>query len=90
MKRRIYFLLPDVDTTRKIVDELLLARASAMIGSDIINSRIKPYEKAIDKGEILLMLDIRRDQIDEITQLISKHHPEIQRQKVDPTIPAFP
>lgn len=24
--RRIYFLVPDLDTTRKIVDELLLAR----------------------------------------------------------------
>ena len=26
MRRRLYFLLPDLDTARKVVDELLLAR----------------------------------------------------------------
>lgn len=28
MKRRLYFLLPDIDTTQRVVDELLLARVT--------------------------------------------------------------
>jgi len=169
MKRRLYFLLPDVSSTLKTVDELLLARvnsdhmhvmaksgtplgnlpeatilqksdliyglerglliggmtgiaagvlaslspdlvfsvggivltcafagaivgswASGMVGSDIINSRIKPFEAAMDKGDILLMVDVDRRQVNEITEMIKRLHPEAHDQTLDPTIPAFP
>jgi len=169
MRRRLYFLLPDVSSTIKTVDQLLLARinsdhmhvmarpdisleslpeasilqksdliygferglliggltgiiagilaslspnlvfnvggiiltcafagafvgawASGMVGSDIINSRIKPFESAMNKGDILLMVDVERKQVNEIKAMIKKHHPEAHDQTLDPTIPAFP
>ena len=169
MKRRLYFLLPDVNSTISTVNELLLARinsdhmhvmakpgtpleslpeatilqksdmiygferglliggltgmiagiiasfspglvfsvggiiltcafagaivgawASGIVGSDIINSRIKPYEHAIENGEILLMVDVDRKQVKTVTEMIRKHHPEAHDQTLDPTIPAFP
>jgi len=169
MRRRLYFLLPDADTTRQIVNELLLARidighihvmarsgttmkdlpeanimqksdlvyglekglliggftgilagviasllpaiglgggglilacalagagigawASGMVGSDIINSRVKPFETAIEQGELLLMIDVPKDDVGEITRMVKNHHPEAHHEQVDPTIPAFP
>lgn len=169
MRRRLYFLLPNVESVRRIVDELLLARidvghihvmakegtslqglpeanilqksdlvygferglliggftgmfaggiavysttlgfesgaivmacafaggiigawASGMIGSDVINSRVKPFEKAIKRGEILLMVDVPKEQVTNISNMIVRHHPEAHDQLVDPTIPAFP
>ena len=66
------------------------AWASGMIGSDVINSRVKPFEKAIQRGEILLMVDVPKEQVDDISNMITKHHPEAHDQQVDPTIPAFP
>jgi len=169
MRRRLYFLLPDVNTSRQIVNELLLARvdighihvmarngismtdlpeanimqksdlvygferglliggftgiiagivaslspslglgggglilatafagaaigawSSGMIGSDVINSRVKPFEKAMENGQILLMVDVPKDDVDTINQMVKNHHPEIHTEKVDPTIPAFP
>lgn len=169
MRRRLYFLLPNITSTRQIVDELLLARidsghihvmankntsleglpeanllqksdmvygferglliggltgaiagilaslspavglvgggmilacalagaaigawASGMIGTDVINSRVKPYQDAIEKGEILLMVDVPKEMIEQTTRLVKNHHPEAHDETVDPTIPAFP
>lgn len=167
--RRLYFLVPDVATTKKIVDELLLARIeerhihvlakrdtpledlpeatflqktdfvpameqgvavggatgllaglaavavpgglvlgggallgmsllgaglgawwSSMIGAGIGNRRLKDYEAAIERGEILVMADVPRDRVAVIEEKLKKHHPEVQLGGCDPTIPPFP
>jgi hypothetical protein len=168
--RRLYFLVPDVEDARKIVDELLLARIeerhihliakegipmenlpeagfmqksdfvpalergvtlggatgvlaglvaitfppaeiilgggallasalagagvggwlSSMIGSGMHNTRIKQFEEAIEAGELLMMVDVPKDRIDEIDELVKKHHPETEIEGTEPTIPAFP
>lgn len=168
--RRMYFLVPDIEITRKIVDELLLARVderhihvlarrgtpledmpeasfmqktdflpaleqgvavggvtgalaglvalalpvgglvlgggavlaaslagaglgawwSSMIGAGIGNRRLKDYEEAIERGEILVMVDVPKDKVARIEELIKTHHPEAECMGVDPTIPAFP
>lgn len=169
MRRRLYFLLPNVNSARQIVNELLLARidsnhifvmakdgvplddlpqasllersdlvygferglliggftgavvgiiaslspdlglvgggmilacafagaiigawASGMIGTDVINSRVKPFENQIQKGEILLMVDVPKQDVEKISAMVRKHHPEAHSETVDPTIPAFP
>jgi len=167
--KRIYFLVPNIEITRKIVDELLLARveerhihvlakrgtpledlpeatflqktdfipalergiavggmtgmlaglvavalptglvlgggavlaisllgagfgawSSSLIGASIGNSQIKAYEEAIEKGELLVMIDVPRDRVEEIEELIKKHHPEAECEGTEPTIPPFP
>ena len=168
--RRLYFLVPDIEHTRKIVDELLLARVdekhihviakegtpledlpearlaqksdlvpavekglalggltgivagliavtippagivlgggailasslagagvgawmSAMVGVSIPNSRLTAFEEAIMKGEILMMVDVAKVRVDEIDDLVKKHHPEAEIEGTEPTIPAFP
>jgi hypothetical protein len=168
MRRRLYFLLPDLDTARKVVDELLLARIeerhmhvlaregtelkdlpeatlfqksdfvhavergialgggtgavaglaaiaipgmvlgggailgialagagmgawlAGMIGMDVPNSRLDEFESAINAGSILMMVDVRKEQVEEVSQSVKQHHPEADMHGTEPTIPAFP
>jgi hypothetical protein len=168
--RRLYFLVPDIDSARKINDELLLARVeerhvhvvakegtpmedlpearlaqrsdlipslergaaiggatgilagiiavtfppaglvlgggavlatsltgagvgalmSSMIGVDVPNSRIEKFRSAIEAGELLMMVDVPKDRVEEIDDLVKKHHPEAEIEGAEPTMPAFP
>ncbi len=168
--RRLYFLLPDVETARQVVNDLLLARVeerhihvlakegvelgdlpeaellqrsdfvpaverglavggatgilaglaavtfppaglvlgggallgialagagfgawlSGMIGADAPNSRLTQFQEAIEKGELLMMVDVPKARVEEIEALIKNRHPESEIEGTEPTIPAFP
>ena len=168
--RRLYFLVPDIQTARKIVDECLLARieerhmhlvakegtlmedlpeatflqktdfvpalekglalggatgvvaglvamffppaglifgggavlatalagagvgawVSSMVGAAIPNSRVKEFEQAIEQGQILMMVDVRKDRVEDVEEMIKQHHPEAEVEGTEPTIPPFP
>lgn len=170
--RRLYFLVPDVDSAAKIVDELLLARVeerhlhivardehaleeahlpeatlleksdfipalergmavggatgllagvaavtfppaglilgggailgislagagvgawlSSMIGVSVPNTRLKEFEQAIADGHLLMLVDVPRERIEEIEELVKRHHPEAEVEGTEPTVPAFP
>ena len=168
--KRIYFLVPNIEITRQIVDELLLARieerhmhilakrgtplgdlpeasvlqktdfipamerglalggaagtlaglvalalptgfvigggaiilagalagagigtwVSGMVGLSAGNTRLKPYEEAIEQGHFLLMVDVPKDKVEKVHELVLKHHPEAEFEGTEPTIPAFP
>lgn len=66
------------------------AWASSMFGISIPNSQIKHFEEAIENGNILMMIDVPKQQQQEITELIKTHHPEAQVHGIEPTIPPFP
>jgi len=170
--RRLYFLIPNIDSAKKIVDELLLARiderhihiassdhhalieahlpeasllqesdfvpaverglavggatgilagiaavaipgvglalgggailgiglagaglgawVSGMIGISAPSSRLKEFENAIQKGELLMMVDVPKSRVDAISDLVKSHHPEAHIEGTEPIIPAFP
>lgn len=166
--RRLYFLLPNLNVTHKVVDELLLARIDekhihviakegtqlgdlpeatvvqksdfvpamergvalggaagviaglvaiampgvvvaggallamglagagmgvwlgGMIGMDVKNSQVKKFENSVQAGEILMLVDVPRDRVEEIQSSVRKHHPEVNFEGTEPTIPAFP
>ncbi|BAK76071.1 hypothetical protein NH8B_1245 [Pseudogulbenkiania sp. NH8B] len=64
--------------------------AASMIGCSVPNSRLKPFREAIDRGQILLMVDVRVAEVEDIENLLRKIHPEAHLEGVEPTIPAFP
>ncbi len=66
------------------------AWVASMIGSSVPNSRLKPFQKAIDEGQILLMADIPKDRLEEVEGMLRNRHPEGHDEGVEPTIPAFP
>jgi hypothetical protein len=37
-----------------------------MIGVDVPNTRLKRFEGAIEKGELLMMVDVGKDRVEEI------------------------
>ena len=49
--------------------------ASGLAGLQIGNSRVKQYEEAIEEGGLLVMVDISKERIDEISKGIVEHHP---------------
>lgn len=63
---------------------------SSMIASSVPNSRLKAFEKAIERGQILLMVDVPPSRVAEVRDLIGRRHPEAAPGGQEPTIPAFP
>jgi hypothetical protein len=63
---------------------------SSMIGISAPSTRLKEFEAAIEKGSLLMMVDVPKARVDEITTLVKKHHPEAEIEGTEPVIPAFP
>ncbi|WP_150699377.1 DUF1269 domain-containing protein [Pandoraea terrae] len=66
------------------------AWVSSMIGCSVPNSRLKPFKDAVERGMILLMIDVRDGRVEEIRELLREHHPEAHMEGVESAIPAFP
>ena len=66
------------------------AWASGMIGVSAPSTRLKEFESAISEGNLLMMVDVPKQQVDEVTELIRKHHPEVEVEGTEPVIHAFP
>jgi hypothetical protein len=64
--------------------------ASGMIASSVPNTRLRKFSRDIEQGKILLMVDIPKDQIEEISHMIREQCPDADARGRDPTIPAFP
>lgn len=170
MKKRLYFMLPDVQSAREVLDELLLARieerhihflarrdtlppdlpeasylqksdlvhgaevglvvgggigaaagliavlvppdgislqlvtvlvcamlgalfgvwVSGMIGSQVPNSRLKAFQSDIERGKVLMMVDVPFGKIAMVRERVMRKHPEAVSGGMEPTIPAFP
>jgi len=138
--RRLYFLIPTIDSAKNIVDELLLARieqrhihiaaADQACCRKVTLSRplnedsplaaqpellqvsllshcrvsdwrwvVEPYSESDwpapglvpgHRGQLLMMVDVPKDQVEDVTVLIKKHHPEVEVEGTEPVIPAFP
>jgi len=63
---------------------------STMIGVSAPNSRLKQFEDAVNKGEILMLVDVPKARVDEIEAMVKQHHPGADIEGTEPTIPAFP
>ena len=170
MRRRLYFMLPDVPSARSMLDELLLARieekhmrfyaregalpadmpeanflqktdlvhgteigmliggavglgagillvlfpleglqvrtlailvagiggavfgawVSGMAAAAIPNSRLKAFDAGIERGQVLLIIDVPYRRVTEIERTIEKRHPEVKFGGMEPHTPVFP
>ena len=61
--------------------------AAGLIGMGTGNSRLKQYEEAIEKGELLILIDIPEERIEHIRQLITKQYPDAAFEGVEPVLP---
>jgi hypothetical protein len=49
---------------------------SALMASHDHNHSLDSFQRAIERGEILLLVDVPKNRVDEIKALILQHHPE--------------
>lgn len=63
---------------------------SSMIGVDVVNSQIKQFEDAVNQGEILFLVDVPKERVHQIEEMVKSHHPEADVEGTEPHIPAFP
>jgi hypothetical protein len=66
------------------------AWVAGMIGTDIPNSQLKSFQSAVDDGQVLMMVDVPKGKVENVTKMIKMHHPEADMHGIEPTIPAFP
>jgi hypothetical protein len=61
-----------------------------MVGMNVGSTRLKQFEAAIEAGQFLMMVDVPRQRVEQVTELIKTHHPEADVRGVEPLVPAFP
>jgi hypothetical protein len=66
------------------------AWASSLVASSVPNSRLKSFQSEIDRGKVLMMVDVPMRRVQEICDLVTSRHPEAASRGFEPTIPAFP
>jgi hypothetical protein len=66
------------------------AWVSAMIGVRLPNRRLAQFEEAVAAGQLLMMIDVPAARVDEIEEIVMRHHPEAELEGVAPTVPEFP
>ena len=63
---------------------------SGMIGLDVHNSQIARFEKNIEQGQLLMMVDLPKVRVKEIRDMVHSHFPQAEAAGTEPQIPAFP
>jgi hypothetical protein len=63
---------------------------SSMVGVGLPSGRLEKFEAAIERGELLMMIDVPRVRVEEIEALVKRHHPESDLEGIEPNIPMFP
>ncbi|MGR8936082.1 MAG: DUF1269 domain-containing protein [Gammaproteobacteria bacterium] len=58
-----------------------------LAGLQMGNSRLKQFEEAIEQGEILILVDVPKERIDDISKIIVKHHPGTKFEGIEPLLP---
>lgn len=64
--------------------------AAGMVASSTPNTRLRAFDGALEAGHILLMVDVPKERVEEISAIIKKTHPEAEDHGIEPTVPAFP
>jgi hypothetical protein len=61
-----------------------------MVGLNVGNTRLKAFEEAIEGGHLLIIVDVPRDRVEEVTARIKRAHPDADPEGTEPRVPAFP
>lgn len=62
----------------------------SMVALDIPNSRHKDFQQAIDRGEFLMLIDVPKNRVIDIENLVVLHHPNAELEKVEPRVLSAP
>lgn len=60
---------------------------AGLVGLDFPDQRLLPFQTALRAGAILLLVDVPHARIQDIEDLVLRHHPEADFAGCDPTLP---
>jgi hypothetical protein len=63
---------------------------AGMVGLQVPNSRLRRFEREMQDGKILLVLDVPSRRYEELRGVIARTHPEAADRGNEATVPAFP
>jgi hypothetical protein len=63
---------------------------AGMVAAALPNTRLNAFYPEIEKGKVLMILDVPARRIEEIEEVLAKRHPEMQFGGEEPHIPVFP
>jgi len=66
------------------------AWSASMIGASIPSRRLRRFEPALARGQILLMADVPARRVNEIEAMLHAKHREGHDEGLEPNVPAFP
>lgn len=61
-----------------------------MVGLNVGSTRLKAFEQAIERGELLVIVDVPRERVEEIGARIRKADPKAEPEGAEARVPAFP
>jgi hypothetical protein len=63
---------------------------ASMVGSAVPSSRLRKFERQIEQGMILLLVDVAEHRVEDVKAIVGRSHPEAIDRGLEPNIPAFP
>ena len=63
---------------------------AGMIGIGAPNIVLRQFERTLQQGHVLMMVDVPQHQVEMIRQRVLARHPEAEDHGTEPTVPAFP
>lgn len=73
-----------------LVGAVLGAWMASMAAAAVPNSRLKPFQADIERGKVLLMLDVPYSSVERVRELMLARHPEALSGGLESRVPAFP
>jgi hypothetical protein len=73
-----------------VIGALLGAWIASMVGAAVPNSRLKAFQQDIERGSLLMIVDVPYRRVDEIRALLLSRHPETLAASMETRYPAFP
>ncbi len=81
---------PGIMVVAGLVGAALGAWSSSLVGSSVPNSALRGFQREIEAGNVLLMVDVPYSRVEEVRERLASQHPEAVWGGVAPQIPAFP
>jgi hypothetical protein len=81
---------PSIVVVAALVGAALGAWSSSLVGSSVPNSALREFQREIESGKVLLMVDVPFARVEEVREMVAAQHPEAVWGGIAPQIPAFP
>ena len=66
------------------------AVVAPMLGISAPNSQLRRFEDAVNQGQLLMLLDVPKAELDAVRRLVRAHHPDAEFEGTEPSMPPFP